>query len=825
MNSTINNYWFKGIYYENRGYRDEAREYFKKLIGLESYLDDEQLIKLAGFYYSEGDFSRALILSKAGIVKGGINAKSAGLFIDCWKNLKKSIEDLEWLLKQPGIQYHFKEQLRVAEHLFSAGKIYKSYLLSLEILEQVEENLPLDGSLLVDVLLYLVKMEYDFKNLTQARFHLRKLIYLSPEYLFRHQEIAYWSIILDEVAGLVTRKDWENFASYLNGDVLAICRIYLSFSQGLIDTHFLDKVAQAVFLDPLLERKRKTYLLLFQKGRNEPEWHAGIDEQYRQFPSDLLTLLLLTEKLKITDNKKELRNIWSREFIKHADKSEAIRASWYAFQRYRPPKDLSDVKITFLGGGEKIGGTSILVSIQGHHILLDAGIYLHQADLHPDYSFLTKLGISLHDIDALLLSHVHLDHSGSVPYLKKLCPTLPVFTTEATKALMKVLLEDGLRSGRKAPESFTEMDVQNAIFSTCTVPFNEPFFLPTGETRWEIEFFPAGHILGAAAILLKLNGITVLFTGDFSLENQHTVTGLKLPPDLEIDILITESTYGYTPQNYGIKRRVQENLFLESLSRALEKGETMLIPAFAVGRAQELILIIKERFLEEKYLPFNLFLDGRVVDVCQIYERFAEEGKFLNPSCLNEIEEPIFLGHGVQVARDRYSCRRDGIDSFEHFLEDDVLTGESVIIASSGMLMNQSASARYAEYLAESANSVIAFTGYLDEESPGAQLLNLRHREEKKLKVNGKEKEVKAKLEAFRLSAHASREEIVKLILDTRPRTVFLMHGEHEKKYLPPGSKAGGGRVYPTLIDLLENIKKELQVIPAFNGRSYQVGI
>ncbi|MEM5672976.1 MBL fold metallo-hydrolase [Bacillus cereus] len=270
---------------------------------------------------------------------------------------------------------------------------------------------------------------------------------------------------------------------------------------------------------------------------------------------------------------------------------------------------------------------------------------MHEEVYHPDYTPLSDKGLSFDDIDGLLITHAHLDHTGAVPYVHKQGPDMPMYATEATVGLMKILLTDTVRISKdKITDMYSEEDVQDTLLSIKYVDFHKTFTIPSKESEWNITYYPSGHILGAGAIHIEFNGVSILFTGDYSIDEQKTVKGLVLPEDLEVDVLITESTYGFLPTNASVDRTRQEKLFVESIKRTMDKGGSMLIPAFALGRAQEIILILKDAFKEQKYLPFNLYLDGRVTDVCRIYQRYSEQGRYINPDFYQkENEESLFL--------------------------------------------------------------------------------------------------------------------------------------------------------------------------------------
>lgn len=822
----------EAMFLENAGFKPEARKHYDLLKDHLPLLDEKGLKRVSQFYDSVKKFDIVFEASKLGIKRMGDLTTLAPLFIISWKKTGQHANELEWLIIQPGMDHLLQEKLAISRLLFIKGKTDKAYMVSLEIAEQIEygfrEN-PSWYKLYTDAILNLTEMEFIFKNFTQARFHIRKLIYIKKDFFTRVQDIAYWAILLDEITHYSTRPDWDKIEQQLKGDVLLISRFYHQLSKNKLDKQLMKQFEELTFADEMLEKKRKTYLHFIRKLSGQRDGLHSTKQNRSELPHDLLTSLLYAD-YKHIGNPGDVKAFWENEFPKHADRPEAIKTYWDAQKNEKhksPNPDLQDCEITFFGGGQKIGGTSILISVKGHHLLLDAGMHVHQEHYHPDYQPMEDMGIGFQDIDALLLTHAHLDHTGAVPYVHKRQNDLPIYATEPTKSLMKMLLTDSARIAKQEKRDFySEVDVQNTVLTIKPIDFYRSFVVPSGDEEWKVTYYPSGHILGAGSIYIEMMGIKILFTGDYSIDEQKTVQGLRLPDDLQVDILITESTYGFLPTNASVERKRQEKLFVESVLQTMEKNGTMLIPAFAVGRAQEIILILKDAFKSEKYLPFDLFLDGRVTDVCRIYERFAEKNQFINPAYFQgENGESPFFGGGVQVAQDIYSSHENAEFTFNDFLEDYILPGNNCIVASSGMLTENSASSKYAEALIEDEKNSISFTGFMDEESPGHHVLDTSKMiDGETVTINGSKREVRASIESFRLSAHASREQILQLIAKIQPKKVFLMHGEHNKRYKPVRTIAEGNKIYPSIIDLLVYLKNDLQVIPAVNGQSYHLG-
>lgn len=826
----MKSYLEEAIYLENRGFYQEARRFYDKLLHDLEKLDVSALSRISSFYDTKENAGVVYQASKLAMKHGGDAKILIPVHLESWKELGFETSEITWLMDELRTDQLIQESLMVARHIFSQGLTEKAYIMALEINERVDRifrQKPSESELYIESVLFLVENEYSLKNFTQARFQLRKLIYLNEEQFSNLNQITYWSILLDEVTSLTTRQDWSELSEHVSGDNALITDFYVELGQGKLSMPLIDRIRNARFTDVELEKKRDTYVRFIKKISKQVDWHEGIEVAWEKSSKDLLMTLLYADYLK-EKRPNELVDFWDREFLNHSDRIEALRA-YTGLKKpegtVEEPQTYEDCSITFFGGGEKIGGTSILVSVEGHHLLLDAGMHMNEETYHPDYDPLYEKGLSFNDIDALLITHAHMDHTGAVPYVYNQRTNLPIFATEPTVQLMKLLLNDAVRIGQdNGTNMYSEVDVHNALQAIQSVEFNQTFYIPTNGREWEITYYHAGHILGAAAIHIQFGDHSILFTGDYSIDDQRTVQGLQLPSDLKVDVLITESTYGYLPTNASIDRQKQEELFIESVNQTMLNSGTILIPAFAVGRAQEVVMILKEKYKQDAYLPFDLFLDGRVTDVCRVYERFADMNKFVHPDMYSKSTkyESVIFGKGVQSAQDIYSNRRDSLFTFEDFMEDYIQPGKNCVVASSGMLTENSASARYAEQLISYRKNSISFTGYMDEESPGQQILHKAKTDGlEKIKIHGVEKEILAKVDSFRLSAHASREQITQLILKLQPKQVFLMHGEHQKQYRPVQAICEGSVIYPTVLDLLEWSNASIDVIPAFNGTEY----
>jgi Cft2 family RNA processing exonuclease len=407
-----------------------------------------------------------------------------------------------------------------------------------------------------------------------------------------------------------------------------------------------------------------------------------------------------------------------------------------------------------VGGGNEIGASCYFVQLNGTKFLLDAGIRLHTDSIYPRFHslYVENLLDGLWELDGILLSHGHIDHIGSLPFVVEEAQDVPIYATLPTREIVDLQLNQSLTSPTfkhaelvdfPRVKEFNALRVQRAIENITPIEWHSPI---TCETC-QITFFPAGHILGASMVYIESDAGNILFTGDFTPFDQLTVPKYQLPDDLDVDLLITESTYGYQESPYVADIDEEREHFAQKIDRCLDRGGTVLIPAFAIGRSQEVALILRNLIRNGRLKPFTIYIDGLARVACDIYQ-----------------------DNGVQLfGHELGKAPQDFIDALDAF--------NGVIIASSGMLLDNSMSARYAEKLLPDPRNAIFFSGYLDEESPGRKLERLHESKGQHFRINERDVPVHADVDTYRLSAHTGSEGILSLIERVTPKKVIFVHG------------------------------------------------
>jgi len=442
------------------------------------------------------------------------------------------------------------------------------------------------------------------------------------------------------------------------------------------------------------------------------------------------------------------------------------------------------MKLHFLGGADEVGASCTLIEIEGHRLLVDAGIRMGApaGGQLPNFSLLDDVGTP----DEVLLTHAHSDHTGALPVLVSGLPSaVPIRTTAPTRAIAQVLLQDALkimemRQERESEIPLYSLEAVEACLARMTgVPYMAPVPLCNGALK--ATWTPSGHILGAASVYIEGRRESLLMSGDVSLARQQTIPGMVIPQG-QPDVLVLESTYG---NRRHADRPQQEKSLAQRVAAVVAEGGKVLVPAFAVGRAQEVLLILAGAMRRGDIPAFPVYVDGMVRAVNAVYSSFPDS---LNPSLRRRISrgESIFYQDHITPVRNPE-------------MRDQIIGGPPCcIVASSGMLSG-GASMYYAERFVDGSENLIAITGYQDEESPGRALLDLAHAtdaSERVLTLNGQRRTVRCRVEPYSLSAHADAGELAGLVQRLKPQAVCLVHGDGEARralsssldmYLPAG--------------------------------------
>lgn len=434
-----------------------------------------------------------------------------------------------------------------------------------------------------------------------------------------------------------------------------------------------------------------------------------------------------------------------------------------------PPRleSFTDLTLTVdvLGGGNEIGGSCVLISAGGTRVLIDCGTRPGGND-EPSMAPRHIARALEAPIDAVVVTHAHNDHCGWVPVMVAKYPNVPVIVTRATGDLLGTMWDDAAKVMRNQIESewwkggplppYSQAEVHSAMDRIRDVEFGRK--VRVGALT--LQLFPAGHIVGAAGVVVSAGEQRVVISGDVSGPGQMTVGGIRLDQadTLSADLMLLESTY---PDQRDIQPRHKVlKDFVRTIEQTVSNGGVALVPSFALGRAQEVALVCAE------YLPdVDVVVDGLARTISDIYERYDGAN-----------------GEPLRIFRNNVRRVEPGktIDEIHRMKS-------GVVIATSGMLASGPAVSWAQRRVLKDPNSALLLVGYQDPESPGQALLRLSERGggdfELPNRDGGRDKiRVLANVQKYSLGAHANADELVGIADRVRPGQLMLVHGDERRQ-------------------------------------------
>lgn len=425
---------------------------------------------------------------------------------------------------------------------------------------------------------------------------------------------------------------------------------------------------------------------------------------------------------------------------------------------------MNDTKceVTFLGATRTVTGSKYLLNIASKKILIDCGLYQGYKELR--LRNWNKLPVDAHSIDAVILTHAHIDHTGYLPLLIKNGFKGKVYCTYGTKDLCSILLPDsgylqeedanranryGYSKHKPALPLYTQQDGQLALKQFHPLPFNKPYEL---FNNISFEFFQAGHIIGSSMVKLTYQNKSILFTGDLG-RPHHPI--MHSPAIITAtDYLVLESTYGDRLHDYSNPL----DQIAETIQNTITKGGSIIIPAFAVGRTQDILYYLYLLKNSQRIPDLPIFLDSPMAqDVSDLLAHYSDEHRFSKTMS----REICKIAKYVKTADESKAI--------------DQQASPCIIISASGMAEGGRI-LHHLKFFLRDARNTILLTGYQDPGTRGDRLL----RGETEIKIHGEMIPVKAKVVAMtNLSAHADYQEILEWLkhFKAKPKKVFITHG------------------------------------------------
>jgi uncharacterized protein len=429
----------------------------------------------------------------------------------------------------------------------------------------------------------------------------------------------------------------------------------------------------------------------------------------------------------------------------------------------------TEVLIYCLGGVRQVGRSCFVVVTPETKVMLDCGINPGEALGIDAFPRIDWFPFSLNELDAVILSHAHIDHQGFLPALYRYGYKGPVYCTEPTLPLMTLLQMDSVKiakaNGSYLP--YESRDVYEVIKRCIALPYGKPTDISPDIT---ITLNNAGHIMGSATVHLNVSGAhNILYSGDYKYARTQLLdTALSVYP--RVETLITESTYGNSSDVMPDQTIVYDN-FTKSINQTLLQGGKVLIPVPAVGRAQEMMLVLDKEMRERNLVECPIFIEGMISEASAIHMSYAH---YLGFNVRKSVSS------GVNPFQSEYFTLINGPGKRDEILED---RSPSIIMATSGMLEG-GPSVEYFKSIAPVRGNKIIFVSYQINGTLGRRVMDGVMNEIGMMDKNGKVKVVPMNCDTQKVdgfSGHSDYNQIMNFVYRVKPKRVIVNHGEKSK--------------------------------------------
>jgi len=431
------------------------------------------------------------------------------------------------------------------------------------------------------------------------------------------------------------------------------------------------------------------------------------------------------------------------------------------------------MRITNLNPDTAIGATAWFVELEGHRLLMDAGTHPRlegRAGL-PRYELVKK-----EELDAIAITHCHHDHVGSLPVALRYFPHAHVLMTELSYFLVERVLHNSVNVmkpqldelGLKDYPLYSHDEVDDIAPRFQGFKFNRQvdwasfhktragFLSPT------LEFYDAGHTLGSAGIMVRGQKETLFYTGDVCFHDQTILKGARFE-DVKADVLVMETTRGNRALPAGVTRKTEIERLTQAIQRALARKAAILIPAFALGRTQEILALLAVLMGEGKLKPQPIYIGGLGRVFTEIYDLESHRTHRQYPNLqLREAHNLVVLEKGQA-------------DKMK-------LTGGRIFVITAGMMSEHTAAHDLALRMIGDERQAIFFVGYADPDTPGGHLKAAQPGETFVLSPSAGQVTRRCEIQDFDLTAHANRSDLLDFVGEVEPRTVLLSHGEEDSR-------------------------------------------
>ena len=428
-----------------------------------------------------------------------------------------------------------------------------------------------------------------------------------------------------------------------------------------------------------------------------------------------------------------------------------------------------EVYIFCLGGVKQVGRSCFIVVTSESKIMLDCGINPGENNAIDAYPRIDWFDFKLEDLDAVIISHAHIDHQGFLPTLFKYGYDGPVYCTEPTLPLMNLLQSDSVKiaqnNGVYCP--YEVRDINEIIKHCITLPYGKPTDISPDIT---ITLNNAGHIMGSATVHINISGAhNILYSGDYKYaKTQLLDSAVSNYP--RVETLITESTYGAS-SDIMPDQGIVYNSFTETINKTLTSGGKVLIPVPAVGRAQEIMLVLDKEMKDGRLIEAPIYIEGMISEASAIHMSYAH---YLGQDVRRSVS------HGINPFQSEYFTVVNGWGKRDEVLKD---KNPAIIMATSGMLEG-GPSVEYFKEIATKENNKMIFVSYQINGTLGRRMLDGNTNEVSMMDKNGKVKVIPLKCKTQKIdgfSGHSDFNQILSFVSRIKPKRVLVNHGERSK--------------------------------------------
>ncbi len=421
------------------------------------------------------------------------------------------------------------------------------------------------------------------------------------------------------------------------------------------------------------------------------------------------------------------------------------------------------MKLIDLNRDGGIGANSLYCQVGDFNFVVDSGLHPKKAGrlAAPDLTPLRNVRL-----DVIFITHCHLDHIGSLPLLMRAQPDTPVVMTVPSRMLIERMLHNSANVMVREREEkgvadyplFTHEEIDRIAPRLHPQNFGQPKKFTGRKDEIEFTLHSAGHIAGAAGLEIVHKHRRIFFTGDVLFETQRILGPAKFP-QAHFDTLVTETTHGASEKLPGHSRSQEMIRLIDTINTTIQRGGSVLIPVFALGRMQEMLAILHDARKFNRLVDAPIFASGLGLDLCDYFDDIAKKTGLVHftRTILKDLKvkkSPRDLVAGKPPAQ------------------------QGIYVVSSGMMVESTASYTLAASLSGSAKNSLCFVGYCDPDTPGGHLLSARKGEDFLFEAANFKTKIRAQIERFEFSGHADRDALLEYAVSCNPRSIVLTHGD-----------------------------------------------